>query len=80
MFAYLILAGVERFLVEFIRTNPTVAGGLTQQQWISIALFIIGIAGTWWFARHGRLRPVAGEKSPALKAVSAPTPRKAGGR
>jgi phosphatidylglycerol---prolipoprotein diacylglyceryl transferase len=58
MFAYLILAGIERFLVEFVRTNPPVALGLTQQQWISIGLFVIGVMGVWWFARHGRLRPV----------------------
>jgi phosphatidylglycerol:prolipoprotein diacylglycerol transferase len=56
-FIYLILAGTERFLVEFVRTNPVVALGLTQQQWISIGLFVVGIAGIWWFSRHGRLRP-----------------------
>jgi phosphatidylglycerol:prolipoprotein diacylglycerol transferase len=56
MFAYLVFAGVERFLVEFIRTNTPVALGLTQQQWISVALFVIGIAGIWWFETHGRLR------------------------
>jgi phosphatidylglycerol:prolipoprotein diacylglycerol transferase len=56
-FIYIILAGVERFLVEFVRTNPAVALGLTQQQWISIVLFVLGIAGTWWFGTRGRLRP-----------------------
>lgn len=59
IFAYLLLAGVERFLVEFIRTNPVVALDLTQQQWISIVLMVIGIAGMWWFETHGRLRPVS---------------------
>ncbi len=54
----LVLAGVERFLVEFVRTNPAVALGLTQQQWISIALFVVGIVGIWWFGTRGRLRPV----------------------
>jgi phosphatidylglycerol:prolipoprotein diacylglycerol transferase len=58
-FIYVILAGVERFLVEFVRTNPAVALGLTQQQWISIALFVLGIAGTWWFGTHGRPRTLA---------------------
>jgi phosphatidylglycerol:prolipoprotein diacylglycerol transferase len=56
MFVYLILAGVERFLVEFVRTNKPVAWGLTQQQWISIAIFFVGIAGAWWFGTHGRMR------------------------
>ena len=43
------MQGSERFLVEFIRTNEAVALGLTQQQWISVALFVVGIAGMWWF-------------------------------
>lgn len=58
-FIYLILAGVERFLVEFVRTNEPVALGMTQMQWISIVLFVIGIAGTWYFGKRGRLRPAA---------------------
>lgn len=57
IFVYAMLAGVERFLVEFIRTNDPVALGLTQQQWISIALLPVGAVGIWWFATHGRLRP-----------------------
>jgi phosphatidylglycerol:prolipoprotein diacylglycerol transferase len=57
IFVYAMFAGVERFLVEFIRTNDPVALGLTQQQWISIALLPVGAAGTWWFATRGRLRP-----------------------
>jgi prolipoprotein diacylglyceryltransferase len=40
---YLILAGIERFCVEFIRINPLYAG-LSQAQWISIVLIIFGIA------------------------------------
>jgi phosphatidylglycerol:prolipoprotein diacylglycerol transferase len=57
VFVYAILAGIERFLVEFIRTNEPVALGLTQQQWISIALVVVGVAGTWWLGTRGRLRP-----------------------
>jgi phosphatidylglycerol---prolipoprotein diacylglyceryl transferase len=41
---YCILAGVERFLVEFIRRNPEEAGGLTTAQLLSIPLVIIGAA------------------------------------
>lgn len=41
---YLLLAGAERFLVEFIRTNSTFLLGLTQAQWISLVMFAVGIA------------------------------------
>jgi len=61
IFAYLLLAGVERFLVEFVRTNQAVALGLTQQQWISVALFFIGIGGMWYFETYGRVRPTEAE-------------------
>ena len=64
MFAYAVLAGIERFLVEFIRTNEPAALGLTQQQWIAIAMFVVGIAGVWWFETHGRLRSSIPGKEP----------------
>ncbi len=40
---YLVLAGTERFLVEFVRLNVPVALGLTMAQWISVGLFLIGL-------------------------------------
>lgn len=54
--AYVALAGGERFLVEFIRTNDPVALGLTQAQWTSVLLFVAGAFGLWWLER----RPAAG--------------------
>src|SRR4051812_6499885 len=42
---YLLLAGTERLLVEFIRRNEDVALGLTQAQLISVAMMIAG--GVW---------------------------------
>jgi phosphatidylglycerol:prolipoprotein diacylglycerol transferase len=45
---YLVLAGLERFLVEFIRRNEDVALGLTLAQLVSAAMFA---AGAVWFAR-----------------------------
>src|SRR3954469_375178 len=42
---YRLLAGTERFLVEFIRRNDDVALGLTQAQLISVAMMIAG--GVW---------------------------------
>ena len=40
---YLVLAGAERFMVEFLRLNTPVAAGLTVAQWISLILIGIGI-------------------------------------
>ena len=39
---YLILAGTERFLIEFIRTNEKYLFGLTGAQIISTIMFVIG--------------------------------------
>lgn len=50
---YLVLAGVERLLVEFIRRNDELALGLTQPQLISVAMII---GGGYWLARL-RSRP-----------------------
>lgn len=42
---YLILTALARFLVEFVRINPAIAFGLTEAQWISIALALVGVGG-----------------------------------
>lgn len=42
---YLILAGAERLLVEFIRLNPRLLFGLSEAQLISIPIIAIGIGG-----------------------------------
>ena len=49
---YLLLAGTERFLVEFIRRNDDVALGLTQAQLISVAMMIAG--GVWLLLASAR--------------------------
>ena len=41
---YLVLAGTERLLVEFIRRNDAVVAGLTQPQLISVAMMVGGAA------------------------------------
>jgi phosphatidylglycerol---prolipoprotein diacylglyceryl transferase len=51
-----VLAGVERFLVEFIRRNEEVVAGLTQPQLISIAMVVLGGA---WIATHRGPAPAA---------------------
>ncbi len=53
---YLALAGIGRFAIELLRVNPRVALGLSEAQWISIALLVIGSAG-WLYMRF---RPDAG--------------------
>ena len=40
---YLVLAGVERFLVEFIRRNDDVALGLTLPQLLSLGMIVFGV-------------------------------------
>jgi phosphatidylglycerol---prolipoprotein diacylglyceryl transferase len=42
---YLLLAGTERFLVEFLRRNERVAAGLTVAQFIALAMMVGG--GVW---------------------------------
>ncbi len=49
---YLLLAGTERFLVEFIRRNDHVAAGLTWAQLLSLAMMLIG--GGWLLLAHLR--------------------------
>jgi phosphatidylglycerol:prolipoprotein diacylglycerol transferase len=55
---YLVIAGVERFLIEFIRRNDDVALGLTAAQLWSVGQFVIG--AVWLVVaqrRGGLLRP-----------------------
>jgi phosphatidylglycerol:prolipoprotein diacylglycerol transferase len=42
MGVYLVLAGTERFLVEFLRLNQAAAAGFTVAQWISVILVGVG--------------------------------------
>jgi phosphatidylglycerol:prolipoprotein diacylglycerol transferase len=57
---YLIYAGAERFMVEFLRRNSEVALGLTSAQFESLGMIVIG---TIWILvvrhRHGSLSTVA---------------------
>jgi phosphatidylglycerol---prolipoprotein diacylglyceryl transferase len=52
---YLVLSGLERFLVEFLRRNDEVWAGLTTPQIESLGLML---AGGIWFAVASRRRPV----------------------
>ena len=68
---YLLYAGAERFLIEFLRRNDDVALGLTTAQLESLTMMLAGVI---WIAvirhRHGTLaRPADGE--PAVSAQTA---------
>jgi phosphatidylglycerol---prolipoprotein diacylglyceryl transferase len=55
---YLVLSGMERLLVEFIRRNDEVLAGLTAPQLQSVALIVAG--AVWLIAAHRHApRPVA---------------------
>ena len=51
-FLYLILTGISRFLIEFIRLNPRYIFGLSEAQLIAIALIIIGSIFFFRFSRN----------------------------
>jgi phosphatidylglycerol:prolipoprotein diacylglycerol transferase len=52
---YLIFAGLERLLVEFIRLNPRLLFGLSEAQLISIPLILIGVIGTVRYHRTTKI-------------------------
>lgn len=66
---YLILSGIARFLVEFIRLNPPLFLGLSEAQLISIVLITIGVIFT--------IRYV---KTPNLPVFIPPAPLKTDGK
>jgi len=46
---YLVLTGIARFLVEFLRLNPRIAFGLSEAQIISVGLIAAGMYGIRYF-------------------------------
>jgi prolipoprotein diacylglyceryl transferase len=59
IFAYLAGYGFIRFSVELLRTDTTFRiVGLSRNNWIALAVFLGGLAGLWWWQRHGPDRPV----------------------
>jgi prolipoprotein diacylglyceryltransferase len=71
---YLVLAGLERLLVEFIRLNPLYLG-LSQAQWISIGMIVLG-AMLYWTLRT-RPADTFEESAGAVRRAAAPRPRAA---
>jgi phosphatidylglycerol:prolipoprotein diacylglycerol transferase len=48
---YLILSGVGRFFVEFLRINPRLALGLSEAQLLSLAMIALGLLGAAYLRR-----------------------------
>ncbi len=68
---YLILAGAERFLIEFIRRNDDVALGLTQAQLLSLAMVLAG--GIWFAVKARRHQVWAASEPPAGRPAPEPS-------
>ncbi|HKV54578.1 MAG TPA: prolipoprotein diacylglyceryl transferase [Candidatus Binataceae bacterium] len=56
LYLYLILAGMARFAVEFLRINPRILWGLSEAQIISLLMIVGGAIAWYWSAAH---RPAA---------------------
>jgi phosphatidylglycerol:prolipoprotein diacylglycerol transferase len=68
---YLVLTGVARFLIEFIRLNPRSFFGMTNAQTASLGSILLGIILFWSIAR----KPQADEKTrPHKTRVGHPAP------
>ena len=65
-----LLAGIERFLVEFIRRNDDIAGPFSLAQFVSVIMIV---AGAWWLLRvRGR--------AAAQSSTTVPRPRSSASR
>ena len=49
---FLVLLGVERFAIGFLRPSPSAILGLTATQWISLAVIAVGAIGWVWMRRR----------------------------
>jgi phosphatidylglycerol:prolipoprotein diacylglycerol transferase len=54
---YMILAGTERFLIEFIRTNAPLWLGLTEAQLVSIGVVAVGAVTVLLLEKKRRRTP-----------------------
>jgi phosphatidylglycerol:prolipoprotein diacylglycerol transferase len=62
---YLVLSGIARFLVEFIRINPPVFHGLTNAQLASLSSILLGIALFVWARSKASIGNVRSGSVPA---------------
>ena len=75
---FLVLSGVERFIVEFVRRNTVWFWGLTQPQWVAIGSVIVGTALVRWYGKRPAER-VAPEPRAARRRRRAPDRRSGAG-
>ena len=54
---YLVLTGIARFLVEFLRRNPKVLWGLSNAQLASAGAVLAGIGLVWWASTQPAIDP-----------------------
>jgi phosphatidylglycerol:prolipoprotein diacylglycerol transferase len=65
---YLVLSGIARFLVEFIRINPPIFHGLTNAQLASIGSVLLGVALFVWARSKAPIGSIAGTSAAARPA------------
>jgi phosphatidylglycerol:prolipoprotein diacylglycerol transferase len=54
---YLALNGLGRVFIEILRVNPVVGMGLTEPQWIGLALVVLGLAGWLYYRSRPEANP-----------------------
>jgi len=55
---YLVLSGLARFMVEFLRRNPKILWGLSNAQMASAGSVLAGVVLIWWAATRTVTEPV----------------------
>lgn len=63
---YLVLMGIARFAVEFIRINPKVLWGLSNAQMASAGSVVVGLALIWWSKRRAMSASLAAIETSAV--------------
>jgi phosphatidylglycerol---prolipoprotein diacylglyceryl transferase len=69
-----VLAGIERFLVEFIRRNDDIWGPFSLAQFVSVLMIVVG---GWWLLRVRSREPLTLQSSTTVPSPSSSAPRKA---
>jgi phosphatidylglycerol:prolipoprotein diacylglycerol transferase len=67
---YLVLSGVARFLVEFIRINPPIYWGMTNAQVASLGSVVAGILLMLWARRHSAIIAARAAEAMPIEATS----------